>query len=229
MAWRLCVALSGLLVLSGAPAHAQGQKQVLMVGQDVRPGDHVKTAAGEQQALLSPDGASLTVGPASDVALDTFQYDPATKRGTLALTVLAGSLRVGGGTISKSDDVTVAAGSSQVKIHGATAVIGVRPEGAEIRMLVGERVAVTAEGATQTMAQPDSVITVPAHKPPSAPTLARGQPDARDRLGEILPRPSTTCRARPAGSSRAARRSGLKRRWAADGGLRGCIAARPAL
>jgi hypothetical protein len=181
MAWRLCVALSGLLVLSGMPAQAQGPKRVLMVGQDVNPGDHVKTAAGEQQALLSPDGASLTVGPGSDVALDTFQYDPATKRGTLALTVLAGSLRVGGGTISKSDDVTVAAGSSQVKIHGATAVIGVRPEGAEIRMLVGERVAVTAEGATQTMAQPDSVITVPAHKPPSPPTSrAASQAPATD-------------------------------------------------
>jgi hypothetical protein len=170
MGWRFCVAMSGVLVLFGAAAHAQGQPRILMVGQDVRPGDHVKTAAGEQQALLSPDGASLTVGPSSDVALERFQYDPAAKRGELALTVLAGSLRVGGGTISKSDGVGVAAGSSQVRIQGATVVIGVRPEGAEIRMLVGERVSVTAEGATQTMTQPDSVVVVPAHQPPSPPT-----------------------------------------------------------
>jgi hypothetical protein len=169
MSWRLCVALGGLLALSCAPASAQGQKQILMVGQDVRPGDHVKTGAGAQQALLSPDGASLTVGPESEVALDKFQYDPSAKRGELALTLLAGSLRFGGGAISKSDDVTVAAGSSQVRIRGATAVIGVGPEGAEVRMVLGERVSVTAEGVTQTMAQADSVVFVPAHKPPSAP------------------------------------------------------------
>jgi hypothetical protein len=178
MGWRFCVAMSGVLVLFGAAAHAQGQPRILMVGQDVRPGDHVKTAAGEQQALLSPDGASLTVGPSSDVAIEKFLYDPAAKRGELALSVLAGSLRFGGGNISKADDVTVAAGASEVRIHGATAVVGVRPEGAEIRMLVGERVAVTAEGVTQTMTQPDSVITVPAHKPPSPP-VARSASNAR--------------------------------------------------
>jgi hypothetical protein len=175
---RLCGALSVVVTLAWAPASAQAPKQVLVVGQDVKPGDHVKTAAGQQQPMLSPDGASLTVGPSSDVALDTFQYDPAAKRGELALSVLAGSLKVGGGAIAKSDAVTVAAGASQVKIHGATAVIGVRPAGAEIRMLAGDRVAVTAEGVTQTMAQPDSVIMVPAHKPPSPPT-ARATGGAR--------------------------------------------------
>ena len=171
MAWRLCVALSGLLVLSSPSAFAQGPSKVLTVGQDVRPGDHVKTGAGQQQPLLSPDGANLAVGPDSDVVLDKFQYDPAARRGELALTGLVGSLRFGGGTISKSDDVVVTAGSSQVRIRGATAVIGVRPEGAEIRMLLGERVSVTAQGVTQTMAKPESVIMVPANKPPSPPTV----------------------------------------------------------
>jgi hypothetical protein len=161
--------LIGAIALAALPALGQTPPRVLVLGQDVKPGDHVTTASGAQQALLSPDGASLTVGQNSDVVLDKFQYDPAAKRGELALTVLVGSLRMGGGAIMKADDVTVAAGASTVKIHAANAAVGVRPEGAEIRMVAGERVAVTAEGATQTMTQPDSVITVPTGKPPSAP------------------------------------------------------------
>jgi len=161
--------LIGAIALAALPALGQTPPRVLVVGQDVKPGDHVTTGAGVQQALLSPDGGSLTVGQNSDVVLDKFQYDSAAKRGELALTVLVGTLRLGGGAIVKADGVTVAAGSSTVKIHAATAAIGVRPEGAEIRMVAGERVAVTAEGATQTMTQPDSVVTVPANKPPSAP------------------------------------------------------------
>ena len=174
--------LLGVIVLLAASAQAQAPKRVLMLGQDVKPGDHVKTGAGEQQALLSPDGASLIIGPDSDVALDALQYDPAAKQGLLALTVGAGSLRFGGGMIAKANDVVVTTGASLVKIHGATAVIGVRPEGAEIRMLIGERVSVTAEGATQTMAQPDSVILVPVGQPPSPPsTRSAGTARASDQ------------------------------------------------
>jgi hypothetical protein len=172
--------LIGLFALAAVPALSQTPPRILVVGKDVKPGDHVTAAAGVQQALLSPDGASLVVGPDSDVVLDKFQYDPAAKSGELALTVLSGSLRVGGGAIMKAEDVTVAAGASVVKVHNATAAIGVRPQGAEIRMPVGERVAVTAEGATQTMTQPDSVIIVPTGKPPSAPssrTAGAARPD----------------------------------------------------
>jgi hypothetical protein len=156
------------LALAALPALAQAPK-VMTIGKDVKAGDHVTTGAGEQRALLSPDGASLMIGPNSDVGLDKFAYDPAAKRGAMALTVRAGSLRYGGGQIVKSDDVTVAAGSSQVTLHAASAAIAVRPEGAEIRMIAGERVAVSAAGSTQTLTQPDSVVYVPTNQPPSAP------------------------------------------------------------
>jgi hypothetical protein len=169
--------LVGLFVLAVLPAAAQAPK-VLVIGQDVKPGDHVTTGAGEQRPLLSPDGAALSVGQNSDLVLDKFQYDAAAKRGELALTLSSGTLRFVGGSIAKSDDVVVTAGSSVVRIHGASAAIGVRPEGTEIRMLVGERIAVAAEGKTETMSHPDTVITVPAHQPPSAP-VARTASNAR--------------------------------------------------
>jgi len=175
---RCCGLLIGWFALTILPAAAQSPSKVLVVGQDVKPGDHVKTSAGEQQPLLSPDGAALSVGQNSDVVLDKFQYDAAAKRGELALTVLSGTLRFGGGAIAKSDDVTVTAGTSAVRIHAASAAIGVQPEGAEIRMLLGERITVSAEGATQTMSQPDTLVIVPAHRPPSAP-VARTASNAR--------------------------------------------------
>lgn len=177
MSRRRCGLLIGLIALAALPALGQTPPRILVIGQDVKPGDHVTTAAGVQQALLSPDGASLTVGQGSDIVLDKFQYDPAVKRGELAVTVLAGSLRFGGGAIARTDDVTVAAGSSVVKIHAANAAIGVSPQGAEIRMVAGERVAVTAAGTTQTMTQPDSVVVVPTNQPPSAP-VARSASNA---------------------------------------------------
>jgi hypothetical protein len=171
------VLLIGLIALATAPALAQGERRLLMVGQDVKPGDQLTTAAGEQKALLAPDGASLTIGPNSEVVLDRFQFDAATKAGEFALTVRRGSLRFGGGSISKANDVVVAAGTSQVRIRGATAAIGVQPEGVEVRMVAGERVSVTAEGATQTLSQPDGVIAVPAGKPPVVRTASTARPD----------------------------------------------------
>lgn len=167
---RLIGLMIGALALAATgPGSAQTPPKILSIGQDVKPGDHVKTGAGEQRALLSPDGANLMVGPNADVSLDKFEYDRAAKRGTFALTLAAGTLRFGGGQIVRSDDVTVAAGTSQVTIHAASAAIEVSPQGAEIRMLTGERVAVTAAGGTQTMTQPDSVVYVPANQPPTAP------------------------------------------------------------
>src|SRR5581483_9251124 len=172
--------LVGLMVLTALPAWAQTPPKVLMLGQDVKPGDHVTTAAGEQRALLSPDGASLTLAQNSELVLDKFAYDPAARSGELAVTVASGGLRLGGGMIVRTGELAVVAGASQVKIHAASAAIGVRPEGAEIRMLSGERVAVTALGETQTMTQPDSVITVPAGKPPSAPAARSANASPKD-------------------------------------------------
>lgn len=158
--------LVGLLAFAVGPAFAQSERRVLVVGQEVKAGDPIATAVGEQKSLLAPDGASLTVGPSSDVVIDRFQFDAATRTGEIALTIRRGSLRYGGGTISKANEVVVSTGSTQVRIKAATAAIGVQPAGVEVRLVVGERVSVTAEGATQTLSQPDGVIWVPAGSPP---------------------------------------------------------------
>src|SRR5262249_54420025 len=138
--------LIGLFALAAAPALGQGERRVLMVGQDVKPGDRLVTRAGEQKSLLAPDGGALAIGPGSEVVLDRFRFDAATRTGEVALTVRRGSLRYGGGTISKTTDVVVAAGASEVRIKAATVAIGVQPTGVEVRLVVGERVSVTAAG-----------------------------------------------------------------------------------
>ena len=170
-------ALVAWVVLAVGSAFAQGERRVLMVGQDVKPGERITTGAGEQKALLSPDGASLTVGPGSEIVLDKFQFDAGTRTGEVALTVRQGSLRYGGGTISKANEVVVAAGASEVRIKGATVAIGVQPMGVEVRLVVGERVTVSAAGASQSLSQPDGVIVVPAGKPPAVRTASAPRPD----------------------------------------------------
>ncbi len=81
--------------------------------------DHVTTdAAGRLQVLLL-DETVFTLGPNSDMVLDTFVYDPATNSGKVDAKISKGTFRFVTGKVARKDP-------SQMKIKLAVGTIGVR-------------------------------------------------------------------------------------------------------
>ncbi len=102
-------------VAPGAPAG-----RILGSGQPVYLNDHVKTGPGGRLQLLLRDQTTFTLGPNSDMVLDTFVYDPATSAGKVSATIAKGVFRFVTGKIARRrpDDMRVALPVGTIGIRG---------------------------------------------------------------------------------------------------------------
>ena len=102
LAAGVALAAGNIGVTAAAQNHVDGvmgaQTTPLTVGSPVYQNEHVRTAPASSAQLLFQDQTSLSVGPSSDVTLDTFVYDPATNSGSAVLTATRGALRFVSGT-----------------------------------------------------------------------------------------------------------------------------------
>ena len=79
----------------------QQNERVLHVGIDMDADERVTTNAEDRAHLVFNDGSSITIGPNSQVVIDKYVFDPATRKGDMSITVTKGVLRFVGGAISK--------------------------------------------------------------------------------------------------------------------------------
>ena len=82
-------------------------ERVLRVGVDIFANERIATGAADRAHLVFLDGSAVTVGPNSDLVIDRFVYDPATRTGDLAMSATRGAFRFVGGAVSKKSEVTV--------------------------------------------------------------------------------------------------------------------------
>ena len=101
---------------SGTPP--QAQPRVLRIGLDIVRNERVTTDAEGKLQLLFVDGSALTMGPNSDVVVDSFVYDPEAKTGELAFSATKGLFRLVGGRISKTNPVTFRTPTALIGIRG---------------------------------------------------------------------------------------------------------------
>src|SRR3954470_5510901 len=69
-------------------------ERVLRIGIDVQGDEGVASHANDRDHLVFLDGSSVTVGPNARITIDKFVYDPAAKKGELALTATSGVFRL---------------------------------------------------------------------------------------------------------------------------------------
>ncbi len=160
------VAAAVLPAARGIPP--QDDARVLKVGVDVFVNERVQTDTGGKAQLLFFDGSALTIGPNSDVVLDTFVYDPEAKTGELVFSAAKGVFRVVGGKISKKRPITLKTPNAVIGIRGGIASITVGDE-VTATFLFGESLQVTSNGVTSTAVRPGSRIVVPPEAPPQPP------------------------------------------------------------
>jgi hypothetical protein len=148
----------------------QENERVLRIGIDVQANELVTTNATDRAHLVFLDGTSLTVGPNARLTIDTFVYDPDTKKGDLAITATKGVFRLVGGKISKNNAITVTTPSSTIGIRGGITIFKVTANETLAAFIFGTRLTVTAAGQTQTITRPGYQILVSAGGAPGAPT-----------------------------------------------------------
>lgn len=97
--------------------------RIVYIGNAVTYGERFKTDSTGVIHILFMDQSSMTLGPNSELVIDEFAFDPESRRGSIAVNLVKGALRVVGGFISKFNSPQ---GFSAARVQTATATIGIR-------------------------------------------------------------------------------------------------------
>lgn len=98
-------------------------------GQDIFLNDRMTTDSAGQVHLMLVDKSSFTVGPNSDITIDRFIYDPATRAGEMALSAARGVMRFVGGDLSKNNPVEIQTSIGTLGIRGGIMLLEVSEGG----------------------------------------------------------------------------------------------------
>jgi hypothetical protein len=128
----------------------QQRTRVLEIGSNMFANERVQTAENGKVHLLFQDGSALSVGPNSDIVLDTFVYDPNTRTGELTMTATRGIFRFVGGRISKSSPVTLRTPSATIGIRGGVGLFSIR-DITRAALVFGEQLSVDTGTRRQTV------------------------------------------------------------------------------
>jgi hypothetical protein len=131
------VSLSGLI---GSSANAQqvgvagavnpssqatlgGNVRVLDLGSPIIHNERLHTSAAGSLQVVFLDKTTLSLGPSSDVVVNSFVYDPERQSGKMALTLGKGVLRVVGGNVPHTGGATVTTPVATIGIRGGIATV----------------------------------------------------------------------------------------------------------
>jgi len=95
------------------------QSRIARPGETVRQSDRIETSANAGASLVLRDGTVLVVGPSSRLNLREFQFDSTTHDGSIAVSLVQGTLRVISGLLGKAHP-------EAVRVDTQTATIGIR-------------------------------------------------------------------------------------------------------
>lgn len=125
-------------------------ERVIEVNSAVHSNERIVTGTEGRAQLLFADGSALSIGPNSDVVLDSFVYDPEKTTGKIALSVTKGVFRFVGGKLSKENPVTISTNTATMGIRGGIAFLTVRPDQAvSAAFLYGEELTLSRGGVVR--------------------------------------------------------------------------------
>ncbi len=163
-----------------------GISRELLIGQDVVFNERLATSTDGQTQILFVDESSMTVGPNSNMVINSFVYNPNTGAGGMAASLTRGVFRFVGGKLTKGDNtVTMRTPDATIGIRGGVVLVDLacRPNLPQARSNVcpdpqlnvifvyGKNVTVTGlNGVSQVITRPGFEVTVAGRgASPSAP------------------------------------------------------------
>jgi len=112
----------------------------LNIGKSIFYNERINTTASGLVQVLLVDGSTFTVGPGSDLVIDSFVYDPKKKAGQITASFSKGVMRFVGGKISKNEGgVIVNTPAGALAIRGGIAYVDFKsPKTYSILFVFGE-------------------------------------------------------------------------------------------
>ena len=139
-------------------------RTALNAGDPVFQGDVVETGDGAAINLLFVDETTFALGDQARLALDEMVYNPASKQGSSAFSILKGVFVFTSGQIAQTDNtkMTVTTPVATIGIRGTKVAGEVAPPGQESRFTVidGEIAVVTGDGVVLDAVQSTDSITL---------------------------------------------------------------------
>src|SRR5262249_37385824 len=109
--------------------------------------------------LIFLDNTNLSVGPASEVALDRFVYDPDKSAGAVVVRTTKGIFRFVTGS-QQPQNYLIATPIASIGVRGTIFDLLVMPDRVTILLIDGQVLITTLLGRTVTLSQPGTSITV---------------------------------------------------------------------
>lgn len=157
--------------------------RVLATGTKMYFEEKVVTNATGRAQLLFADGSSMTVGPNSDLVIDTFIYNPDTKVGDMTVSLTKGFVRFVGGRISKRKAVKIKTPIGSIGIRGGIAMVEMQPgQGMTADFLFGTEMTVEVGATTETTTTPGTFMTAGATGQTVSAPARRNAADLNSRL-----------------------------------------------
>ena len=142
--------------------HDQVGSRTIDIGDSVFQDEQITTGSYGQVQIQLVDGTSMTVGPNSDIVIDSFFYDEDEDAGDMAVSMTEGVLRFVGGAASKDDPVDINTPAATIGIRGGILLLRVQPDGSiqAIFLYGDEMTATNAEGETASVTRQGFMIDI---------------------------------------------------------------------
>jgi hypothetical protein len=111
-------------------------EQTLNIGSDLVENERIRTTENGTANVIFTDRSTLTVGKGSEIVLDKFVYDPATRTGELAVSLGQGALRFIGGQLSKTGSVQIKTPTATMTVRGGIVVGAKQPDGSFVFVFI---------------------------------------------------------------------------------------------
>jgi hypothetical protein len=161
---------SGVVTAVAPGGQVTGNNDVVVVGSSILPGQRLRTNATGVLHVLFMDQSALTLGPNSELTIDEFTFDPATRQGQIRLGLAKGVLRVVGGQISKSNATQITTPHGKIEILGGITVVDSQSSKTQGIFLFGQGMSVTDNsGNTQTITRAGFGTSFGGNSPPTTP------------------------------------------------------------
>jgi FecR protein len=193
MTGRSFLALGILGLVAVSPAHAQtvdgigaastisnrvegfvgGDARALAVGSEVFRNELVRTGLQSDAKLIFLDDTNLSVGPASEVTLDRFVYDPDKSAGAVVVKTTKGIFRFVTGS-QRPQNYVINTPIASIGVRGTIFDLLVLPDRVTVILIEGQILVTTLFNRTITLSQPGMSITVYANGRVVGPAVWRG-------------------------------------------------------
>lgn len=184
---------SGVVTAVAPGGRVTGNNEVMVVGSSIVPGQRLRTDTTGVLHVLFMDQSALTLGPDSELSIDEFTFDPATRQGKIRLGLSKGVLRVVGGQISKNTATEIKTPQGTLEILGGITMAETDGRNTSGTFMFGQQMRVTDNnGNSQTITRAGFGTDISGNNPPSDPMRT-----SAIRLSEMLNRLET----RPTGGN----------------------------